>query len=350
MMKRLFWMGSFILPVSLWGGFDVQFTSQGPVTQTTAEPDRSVTPVEGLVVVPVADLRREPVSVSPQAVSQRPYAVDPNQETQLLFGEDVLIYEVKGNWARVEARDQAEFTHAGRWQGYPGWVLKEAILPHPSDFFTSAVVVSRYGRVRQTKKLSSTFMELPMGARVGVIYTEKGWVRVQGPRAEMGWMRAQDVHLDRDAPKKGDLVRRELLVAARQFIGEPYYWGGRCGHTKRGDTPSGVDCSALVNLAYRTVGLNAPRDAHEQFLLAHPLKKGSDLLPGDLVFLAKKGTPNQIVHVMLYEKEETLIEAVHELNAVRRVSFKKKLGHAQKDLLSGSEAGDFIVRFGTFLE
>lgn len=350
MRKRFFLWAIFILPLTARGGFDVRFTPEGPVTQKTPDPNRSVAPVEGLVKVPVADLRREPGHVSPQAVFQRPYGVDPNQETQLLFGERVLVFEVKGNWARVEAPDQSEFDHAGRWQGYPGWVSAEAILSQPTNFLPSAVVIARYGRVTQSKKRGSSSMELPLGARVGVIYTEKGWVRVQGPQGEMGWMRSPDVRLDREAPKKGNDVRTALLAAARQFLGEPYYRGGRCGHKKRGAAPTGVDGSALVNLAYRAVCLNAPRDAHEQFLIAEKIKEARDLQPGDLVFLAKKNAPDRIVHVMLFEKKETLIEAVHEFNIVRRVSFKKKLNAAQADLHNGDKAGDFIVRFGAFLE
>ncbi|MBK8574991.1 MAG: C40 family peptidase [Elusimicrobia bacterium] len=350
MMKRLFLWLTFGFPLGVQGAFDVQFTPEGPVMQKTETKGSSFTPVEGLVMVPVTDLRRNPSSVLAEAALQRPYAVDPNQETQLLFGESVLILEVKGHWARVEAPDQAEFTHAGRWQGYPGWVLKETLMAHPSNFYPSAVVISRYGRVRQSKKHSSFSMELPMGSRVGVIYTEKEWVRIQGPQGEMGWMKEHDVRLDRAAPKKGAEVREAVLAAARQFIGEPYYWGGRTGHRKKSSIPSGVDCSGLVNLAYRSVALNAPRDAHEQFLLARPLEKAVALQSGDLVFLAKKSTPNQMVHVMVFEKKETLIEAVHEFNRVRRVSFKKKLGVAQKDLQSGQGVGDFVVRFGTFLE
>jgi cell wall-associated NlpC family hydrolase len=350
MIKRLLVWGVWVLPFSIWGAFDVQFTPDGPVTQKNAKKDPAFTPIEGLVAVPWTDLRREPAPVSPDAGSQSPYAIDRNQETQLLFGESVLILEVKGGWARVEAPDQAEFTHAGRWQGYPGWVSSEALMAQPSNFFPSAVVISRYGRVKQSKKHSSSFMVLPMGARVGVIYSEKAWVRVQGPRGEMGWMRESDVRLDRKAPTQTDEVRQALLHAARQFLGDPYYWGGRTAHTKKSGTPSGVDCSGLVNVAYRTVALNAPRDAHEQFLLAHPLEKADSLQPGDLVFLAKKSAPHHIVHVMMYEKKETLIEAVYEFNTVRRVTFKKKLGFAQKGLLSGREVGDSIVRFGTFLE
>jgi cell wall-associated NlpC family hydrolase len=354
MMKRLLLLGAFLIPFAGWGGVDITFTPEGPVTtkssgsaEVAAPPSA---PMEGLILVPVADLRRTPERISPQAVRSRPYVVDDNQETQLLFGERIQIFEVKGNWVRVEAVDQAEWTHGKRWQGYPGWVLKEAVMGHPPDFFPSAVVIARYGHVRQTQKRRSSFMELPMGSRIGVLYTQKGWVRVQGPQGEMGWMRDHELRLDREAPTRSVEVRAALMAAAREFIGEPYYWGGRTGHRKKGTNPSGLDCSGLVNVAYRTVALNAPRDAHEQFMMARALKKGVDLRPGDLVFLAKKGTPDRIVHVMFYEKNETVIEAVHEFNKVRRVSFKKKLGVRQNDLHSGAVVGEFVVHLGTFLD
>lgn len=188
-------------------------------------------------------------------------------------------------------------------------------------------------------------------AHAWVIYTENGWVRVQGPQGEMGWMRSEDVRLDREAPKKRD--RRADGAFGRGapvFRGTHLWGGGRSGHKKGGASPTGVDSSGLVNLAYRAVCLNAPRDAHEQFLVANKLINASDLQPGDWVFLAKKDAPDRIVHVMLFEKKGTLIEAAKELNKVRRVSFKKKLGVPQKDLHHGDKAGDFVVKVGTFLE
>ncbi|MBL0059788.1 MAG: C40 family peptidase [Elusimicrobia bacterium] len=345
-------VGSLFLSVSSRGGFDVQFTPQGPVrTETpTAPPVPADPPQEGIVAIPLADLRREPRLVSPQAVSQRPYAVDDQQETQLLFGESVQMFEERDGWIRVEAPEQVEYTHSDRWQGYPGWVLKEAILPRPGSFFPSAVVTARYGRVRQTTKWHSPFMEFPMGSRLWVVYVEKPWARVQGPSGTVGWIRTTELRLDRDVPRKSDGVREAILVAARQFLGEPYYWGGRAGHVKGGANPSGVDCSGLVNVAYRAVALNAPRDAHEQFMAAHPLEKADALRPGDLVFLAKKERSDRIAHVMLFEKGETLIEAVHEFNVVRRVTFKKKFGVRRAALQAGGVAAGYVVRFGSFLE
>jgi hypothetical protein len=348
-MKKRLWLAVLWAPMAV-AGFEVQFTPEGPVSSSggTAGVSGAAEPIEGAVSVPVVDLRRVPEPVSADAVTRRPYPIDSNQETQLLFGERVRVLDLKNGWLRVEAVDQIEFSHANRWQGYPGWVPKEVVTPRPSDFHSVAVVISRFARMTQTRKIGSARMDVPMGARFAVIYTQKDWARVQGPSGEMGWMRLSDLRMDRDAPKTSEDVRTAFLTAARQFLGDRYYWGGRSGHRKKGLVPSGVDCSGLVNVSFRAVGVNAPRDAFEQHRLARPVEKGADLLPGDLVFLAKKSAPDQIVHVMIFEKLETVIEASQAADRVRRISFKKRLGVKRAALRSGDVCGDTVVRFGTF--
>lgn len=42
-----------------------------------------------------------------------------------------------------------------------------------------------------------------------------------------------------------------------------HLWGGLSGH--------GVDCSALVHLSYRSIGLIVPRDAHDQAASGRPV-------------------------------------------------------------------------------
>ncbi|MBP9127503.1 MAG: C40 family peptidase [Elusimicrobia bacterium] len=348
-MKKQLWLAVLWAPMAV-AAFEVQFTPEGPVSSAggTAGVSGAADPIEGAVSVPVVDLRRLPEPVSPHAVHRRPYPIDSNQETQLLFGERVRVLELKKGWLRVEAVDQFEFSHSNRWQGYPGWVPHDVVTARPSDFHSVAVVISRFARMTQTRKWRSARMDVPMGSRFAVIYTQKDWARVQGPSGEMGWMRLRDLRMDRDAPKTSEDIREAFLAAARQFLGDRYYWGGRSGHRKKGVVPSGVDCSGLVNVSFRAVGVNAPRDAFEQHRLARPVEKGADLFPGDLVFLAKKSAPDQVVHVMIFEKMETLLEASHDADRVRRISFKKRVGTQQTDLRSGDVCGDSVVRFGTF--
>lgn len=350
-MKKRLWMAVLWAPVAV-AAFEVQFTPEGPVSTSGDKAAASpvVESIEGAVTVPVADLRRVREPVSPEAANQRPYPIDSNQETQVLFGERVRVLELKKGWLRIEAVDQFEFSHSNRWQGYPGWVPQDVVMPRPSDFHSVAVVISRYGLMWEKPKGRGAHLDLPMGSRLAVIYTQKDWARVQGPSGEMGWIRLTDLRMDRDVPKTSEDNRAAFLTAVRQFLGDRYYWGGRSGHRKKGLVPSGVDCSGLVNVSFRAVGVNAPRDAFELHKLARPVENGADLLPGDLVFLAKKSAPDQIVHVMIFEKTETVIEASHDADRVRRISFKKRLGAKQADLRSGEVCGDTVVRFGTFFQ
>ena len=54
---------------------------------------------------------------------------DDKRETQLLFQEKVLIHEnPSGNWVRIEAIEQPEFTHHNRWEGYPGWIQNKIFM------------------------------------------------------------------------------------------------------------------------------------------------------------------------------------------------------------------------------
>ncbi len=74
------------------------------------------------VVVPVADVWSRPL-----APGESPS--DELRETQVLYGEEIIIHESSGPWARIEAVEQPEYTHHNHWEGYPGWVLQNALGP-----------------------------------------------------------------------------------------------------------------------------------------------------------------------------------------------------------------------------
>lgn len=75
-------------------------------------------------------------------------------------------------------------------------------------------------------------------------------------------------------------LREEFVAYAEQFIGVPYVWGG--------DSPSGFDCSGLVQFTLRHFGVTLPRTSYDQYLAGAPVYR-QDLQPGDLVFFDTDG-------------------------------------------------------------
>lgn len=47
-----------------------------------------------------------------------------------------------------------------------------------------------------------------------------------------------------------------IVEAARSLLESPYLWGGR--------SPFGIDCSGLIQVVFKSVGINLPRDAWQQ--------------------------------------------------------------------------------------
>lgn len=92
---------------------------------------------------------------------------------------------------------------------------------------------------------------------------------------------------------------QKLVDCAKQYLGVPYVWGG--------SSPSGFDCSGLVQYVARSCGYSISRTANTQYNYGTYVEK-SDLQPGDLVFFANTYTSG-ISHVGIYVGDGNFIHA-----------------------------------------
>lgn len=93
----------------------------------------------------------------------------------------------------------------------------------------------------------------------------------------------------------GGLAARAVSAAIGQ-VGTPYVYGG----TSPG---KGLDCSALIQYAYRTAGISLPRTAAQQATMGHSVSLGN-LQPGDLLTFY-----SPITHIAMYIGNGKIAEA-----------------------------------------
>lgn len=94
-------------------------------------------------------------------------------------------------------------------------------------------------------------------------------------------------------------IRESVVNFARQFIGNPYVWGGT-------SLTNGADCSGFVQTIFNNYyGYSLPRVAEDQAQYGIKIRV-EDAQPGDLIFYAKNG---YIYHVVMYAGNGKTIEA-----------------------------------------
>ena len=281
----------------------------------------------------LVDLRAQPHTEAQSG------AHDPLEETQLLYGERVRVLKSEDGWSYVEAPEQQEFTHAHRWQGYPGWIPTATLSPSAS-IAPNLVVIQPWAETWQDPYLQrATSHRFALGTMlVGIDMGGQLW-KIELLDGSTVWMRHEDAQSLETLAFLNPLDRRRMVISrAETFLGQPYYWGGR--------SPQGIDCSGLTNVAYRASGVGIPRDAHEQYLRATRINA---LQPGDLIFLSEKDNPARIVHVMLYAGNGEVIEAPGTGSTVRRIAIAERLGHPMDWIAPGVVVEGQTVSFGSYL-
>lgn len=182
---------------------------------------------------------------------------------------------------------------------------------------TVATVNTDSLKVRAEANTDSEVITLvPRGEELEVSAVEGDWVRVFLDDDEV-YVSAEYVEVSAElgtAVTMSELlygqgisdVRVDICQYAKEFIGNPYVWGGT-------SLTKGADCSGFVMSIFKKYGVKLPRNSRAQANCGTVIKV-SEAKPGDLIFYAKGKTIN---HVAIYIGNGQVVHASSPKTGIR---------------------------------
>lgn len=248
------------------------------------------------------------------------------QESQILFGERLVLLEEEGPWKRVEAVEQGS---------YEGWIHCESLKEFSENKNLEKLIVQKNWLAIQVPQRGS--IKIPLGS---ILY---GNEEADHYQTAYGRFSKQELMPFKEISDI-QLARNQLVRRAQSFLDQPYFWGGMTPYDPQNPHCTSFDCSGLVHICYRLVGKSILRNSRQQY---SNCRQVSELLPGDLIFTEKLQRPNYISHVMLYEGNQVLIESTEDTMNIRKISFKEKYGQEVQNFKQGLIIGNYKFFFGS---
>jgi len=123
-------------------------------------------------------------------------------------------------------------------------------------------------------------------------------------------------------PASGGVSGDDIVASAKKYLGTPYVFGST-------DPSKGLDCSALVQRAYKDLGITLPRLSYEQADAGQPVASLAEAKPGDIVAF-----DSPVDHVGIYLGDNKMIAAPKPGDHVKIESVYEKPTHIRR-IVSG---------------
>ncbi|MFC6386962.1 NlpC/P60 family protein [Sporolactobacillus kofuensis] len=213
-------------------------------------------------------------------------------QTQVLFGDELIVDERRGPWAKVIIPSQYTSKDA---RGYPGWMpIAHSLETDMGIGKNCATIRSPFATFYDDGKNQP--IDLSFGTILPILGDSATLVKVDSPIGQ-GFLQKSDVLLpDQPHEHGGD----EIVNYAKKFLDLPYLWSGISAY--------GFDCSGFTFTMLRTSGYLIPRDAADQARHGEKINL-KEVLPGDLLFFAYDKGKGIVHHVGIYYGEGKMIHS-----------------------------------------
>lgn len=205
------------------------------------------------------------------------------------------VIDSDGTWAHIKS---------GEVEGYVSEEYLLTGIPAKRKAEELATTMARVTtdslKVRAEANTDSEVITLvPNGERLEVIEVEGDWVKVGLDDQEV-YVSAEYVEVSSELSTAITMtellygqgvsdVRVDLCQYAKEFLGNPYVWGGT-------SLTKGADCSGFVLSIFKKYGVSLPHSSRAQANCGTTIKV-SEAQPGDLIFYGNGKTIN---HVAIY--------------------------------------------------
>ncbi len=236
-------------------------------------------------------------------------------ETQAVLGSEVIVDEIRGEWARVVVTHQPTPRDP---RGYPGWVpLRQLVVDdefaHAARTRALATVTATRTHLYRNPSLRHPQLAVSFNTILPVIRRTGRSIEVAVPGGGSRHLALADAVVRAQGEKPPAPSVEDVIATAERFLGLRYLWAGVSGY--------GFDCSGFTLTALGHHGIRIHRDAG-------PQKNNSGLTPvaredlqrGDLVFFASRPGSESIRHVAFYVGEDRILHAPNAARSVEQIS------------------------------
>jgi hypothetical protein len=199
------------------------------------------------------------------------------------------VSEVLNGVIVEQLMEQDGWAFVRQMDGYLGWIyrpyLTESPPPPPTHIVTEPVSLL-YAEPGTDANLVSRVM---VGTKVAVTAVSDSWSHLVLAGERDGWVPTAHLRALDSLPQDENGRRHQMVADSKPFIGVQYLWGG--------STAQGIDCSGLVQVLHRMVGIDILRDADMQLDAGTPVEP--PFKAGDLLFFGSDKGKRSITHVAM---------------------------------------------------